>query len=221
MSELSLIIPAFNGARFLVEAIDGARSQSRPPDEIIVVDDGSTDDTPGVAATLEGAITYIRRDRNGGPSAARNLGLARAGGALIAFMDVDDRIRPGRLAIQEQLLVETGSDAVWGRLQMDHLKGGVWSGVIDDPAFMPSVPSMMFTASCLARVGGFDESLRSGEDLDLLRRMQAMGMRIERHEDIVIDYLRHGSNMTEDPAVLRAGVFAAVRRAISERRGTP
>ncbi|HYH63088.1 MAG TPA: glycosyltransferase family A protein [Urbifossiella sp.] len=89
----SVVIPAYNYGRFLADAVDSVLSQTVPPHEVIVVDDGSTDDTPAVAARYAGRIQYQRR-ANAGVSAARNAGIAAATGDWLAFLDADDAWEP-------------------------------------------------------------------------------------------------------------------------------
>ena len=85
---ISCIVPVYNGARFLAEALESILAQSLPPDEIIVVDDGSTDDTPAVVAAY-GTVDYVRQE-NRGPAAARNRGVTLARGDFLSFLDADD-----------------------------------------------------------------------------------------------------------------------------------
>lgn len=86
---ISCIVPVYNGERFLREALQSILGQTYRPLEIIVADDGSTDDTPEVVADFAGAVTYLKQE-NSGPAPARNLGLAAARGEFIAFLDADD-----------------------------------------------------------------------------------------------------------------------------------
>jgi glycosyltransferase involved in cell wall biosynthesis len=93
---VSVIIPSYNSGRFLAESIESVLAQTLPPQEVIVVDDGSTDDTPAVAAHFEGRIVY-HRQANRGVSAARNAGIERATGNWLAFLDADDLWEPEKL----------------------------------------------------------------------------------------------------------------------------
>jgi len=96
----SVIIPTYNHGRFLREAIDSVRSQTVEDLEIIVIDDGSTDDTPQILASMDEPRLSFHRTKNRGLSAARSEGLRRARGQFIAFLDADDRWRPEKLERQ-------------------------------------------------------------------------------------------------------------------------
>jgi glycosyltransferase involved in cell wall biosynthesis len=98
MTRISCIIPAWNAARFLAEAVESVQAQTRKVDEIIVVDDGSTDDTAEVAASLPGV--RLIRQKNAGSGAARNAGIIVAKGEYLAFNDADDLWLPDKIALQ-------------------------------------------------------------------------------------------------------------------------
>lgn len=100
---VSVIIPTYNRSALLACAINSVRPQLLPDDEILVIDDGSTDDTQQVVATLSGNIRYFQL-QNGGPSNARNFGLAQAQGELCAFLDDDDEWLPNKLHYQRTVM---------------------------------------------------------------------------------------------------------------------
>ncbi len=100
---ISVVIPSYNGARYLPETLESVLGQTHLPDEIIVVDDGSTDNTAEVVLPYLGRIRYIRQ-ANGGVSAARNAGLSLATGNWVAFLDSDDVWHPDKLARQEEVV---------------------------------------------------------------------------------------------------------------------
>ena len=100
---VSLVIATFNHARVLAEAIDSALSQTLDPVEVVVVDDGSTDDTPTVLARYAARIRVLRQP-NRGLAAARNAGLAATRGSYVAFLDADDVLAPTKLAEQVAVL---------------------------------------------------------------------------------------------------------------------
>jgi glycosyltransferase involved in cell wall biosynthesis len=101
---VSVVIPCFNYGRFLPEAVDSVLSQGVTDLEVIIVDDGSTDETPEVVARLTDPRIRAYRFQNGGNSAARNHGIELARGEFLAFLDADDRWLPGKLERQLALL---------------------------------------------------------------------------------------------------------------------
>ena len=96
---VSVVIPTYNYGHLLEQSLESVFAQTYKDYEVILVDDGSTDDTPGIAARYEGRIRYFRKE-NGGPSSARNEGIRQARGPLIAFLDSDDLWLPHKLAVQ-------------------------------------------------------------------------------------------------------------------------
>jgi glycosyl transferase family 2 len=107
---VSVIVPAYNGEGWIAETLTSIRAQTYEPIETIVVDDGSTDGTAGVAAA-SGAL--VVRTRGAGPGGARNAGLARARGEFIQFLDADDLLATGKVARQVAVLRESGADVAW------------------------------------------------------------------------------------------------------------
>ena len=108
---ISVVIPAYNAAEYIGRAIDSVLAQTRRPDEIIVVDDGSTDDTAGIVETYGSQVRLIRQE-NAGVSAARNTGINAATGEWIAFLDSDDEWLKEKLQLQVELLGRN-PDLVW------------------------------------------------------------------------------------------------------------
>jgi len=128
LNSVSVIIPTYNRAEWVLGSIESALGQTRPPDEIIVIDDGSTDDTPRVLAGAPEGVRCFRQD-NAGVSEARNRGVREATGRWIAFLDSDDRWYPEKLEIQLAALAATGAD--WS-ISNGHLAPGL-DRVADDP----------------------------------------------------------------------------------------
>src|SRR5580704_10876157 len=102
---VSVVIPAYNCGPYIAEALDSVLGQSLAPDEIVVVDDGSTDDTPERVAAYVGRVRYVRQ-ANERVAAARNRGIAETSGELIAFLDSDDVWHPAKLERQVAILRE-------------------------------------------------------------------------------------------------------------------
>ena len=108
---VTVVIPAYNSGRYIGKAIDSVLAQTRKPDEIIVVDDGSTDNTAGVAARYESQIRYIHQ-QNAGASVARNTGIQSARSEWVAFLDADDEWLTENLELQMGLL-ERNKELAW------------------------------------------------------------------------------------------------------------
>ena len=208
---VSVVIPTYNYAHFLIGAVESALAQTYPDREVIVVDDGSTDDTRDRLAPFEGRIRYIYQE-NQGLSAARNTGIRAARGALVAFLDSDDLWHPEKLAVQARYLDEHPEVAL---LASDHLDmhtsevGGVdWprldgSRAIEAHAvsFEDLVVGSRFGACgvvarkwCFDEVGFFDETLRSAEDVDMWIRI-ASRFPVAKLEFPLWVYRHHGTSM--------------------------
>lgn len=94
---VTVVIPSFNASAYLAATIESALAQSLPPLEVLVVDDGSTDDSPAIAESF-GSAVQLFREQNAGVSAARNVGIAAARGEYLLFLDADDLLHPGALS---------------------------------------------------------------------------------------------------------------------------
>jgi glycosyltransferase involved in cell wall biosynthesis/GT2 family glycosyltransferase len=125
---VSVVIPTYNRARWLPETVASVLAQTAPPLEIIIVDDGSTDDTLEVCSGFPGPVRCIRQD-NRGVGAARNRGAAEARGQWIAFLDSDDLWTPDKLEVQLAALHETGADWSITDCQVMDLHGRTLDGV--------------------------------------------------------------------------------------------
>lgn len=216
---VSVVIPVRDRAALLPEAIESVLGQTHPPDELLVVDDASVDDTPRVARAYGDRVTVLTADGSG-PAAARNVGLAAATGTFIGFLDSDDVWLPTTLATQLALLEAHPEAAVaWSRGQWRLLAGGTPLGGQPDGAVerIVGVNSMLFRRSALVALNGFDGSLRIGEDHDLVRRIRAAGLSIVEGEAVVAVYRRHAGNLTNDHAAARQGQLASAIAALRSR----
>lgn len=163
-SDMSVVIPTFNAARFLTDAIASVLAQDLAPLEVIVVDDGSTDDTVAVVRSFNAAVTLIRQDHSG-TSAARNLGVSHAVGDLIAFCDADDLWLPGKLRAQRAVIDDVAAPmAVFcgaSEFLDDRIDPAIWAGRPPkeriDMAQMSS--ALLVTRTALDIVGPFDVAL--------------------------------------------------------------
>ena len=179
---VSVVLPTFNRAWTLKEAMDSVLGQTHGSFELIVVDDGSTDDTAALLESYAGRVRIIRQE-NKGVSAARNRGAAQAGGRFLAFLDSDDLWLPDKLAVQVKFfrdhpqarICQTGE--IWirnGRRVNPGLRHQKVSGDIFLPSLrlcLVSPSAVMMTRELFHAHGGFDETFFACEDYDLWLRI--------------------------------------------------
>jgi glycosyltransferase involved in cell wall biosynthesis len=222
--KVSVVIPCYNQARFLGEAIQSVLCQGYPDLEIIVVDDGSEDSTEEVASGYtkkDPRVRLIRQD-NKGLAAARNRGLSEAGGEYVVFLDSDDRLVLEALEVGvRELEAHPGCAFVSGICRKITADGSIvpeWEQfrVRDDPylellrSCPVYVPAVMYRRSVFDAVGGFDTSYKAAEDYDLYYRI------LERfpvycHDTLVAEIRRHEANMTRDRTLMLKYNMAALR----------
>lgn len=218
---VSVVIPCWNQAHFLGEAIESVLDQTYDRIEVAVVDDGSVDNCRQVVQRYPGVRYHYQSNR--GAAAARNAGLGESRGEFIAFLDADDRLLSSAIEIGVTALQQDPrlAGAVGACRDID--PAGALLGIPAQPlihrdhylallksCFILSGSSVVFTRSCLGAVAGFNESLRTGDDYDLYLRL-ARHYPLECHGRVVTEYRRHASSLTTDPAVTLAGELDALR----------
>lgn len=217
----SVIIPVLNGADLIEHAIASALSQLASNDELIVVDNGSTDATVAVVRALQDPRVRLAEARRRGPAAARNAGLAMAKGNLISFLDHDDYWPEGRNAgLLAALAAHPEAEAVYGRIRIRVEPGCDDQGLATlDGTFSPmlSLTIYLFRRDLLERTGQLDETLIHGEDADYITRLRQAGMKTAIYDGDAVVYRRHGRNMTLDAAAKRAGVFGIIARNMARK----
>jgi glycosyltransferase involved in cell wall biosynthesis len=198
---ISVIIPVFNGERFIAEAIQSVLNQNYEPLEMIVVDDGSTDATADVVKTFGEKIRYIYQE-NGGVAKARNTGLNAASGDYIAFLDADDLFCNNKLNIQLKIFEEYLSLGIaFGYSSRCNYTGQNTDYEIvnhSDKCFTFTLGSMLISKSVFDSVGNFDEEMKQAEDLDFLFRAKESGFPIAVHPEITQIYRQHDKNITRN-----------------------
>jgi len=221
-SLVSVVIPVWNGARFLRDAVASVLAQEHELLEILVIDDGSTDQTEEVAQTLGRSVTYVKQE-NQGPAAARNRGLRLASGQIIGLLDVDDLWEVHKLSVQLPVLQKKPDiDVVWGRTQVMTCCGPMTDILVfsesGEPRFFPQLGSFLFRRCVFDSLGTFETAQRHADDIDFLARAQEAGLSIFQHEDVVLRWRRHSENITNDVALDRKYFVAAIKRSLERRR---
>ena len=202
---ISVVIPCYNQGHFLDEAVTSATSGTHHV-EVIVVDDGSTDDTPRVAGRHQ-TVRYVHQ-QNRGLAAARNRGLAESSGDLVIFLDADDRLLPGGIDAGVRALAANPNCALaYGRCVMMGLDGTQWPTpqqrrvlcghhavlLRTNPIWTPAMA--IFRRPALVEAGGFAEGFDGSADYDLYLRI-ARAYPIHDHGTLVAAYRRHDASMS-------------------------
>ena len=214
---VSVVIPVFNGERFLREAVESVLAQKYSPLEIIMVDDGSTDGTADVARSLPETVRYLHQT-NQGPAAARNRGIEHAQGSLIAFADADDLWPEDKLALQlPYLMRDPAAEIVMGLIQQV-LLSETGAENFAEPAFSVNLGSAIIRKSVFERVGLFDETMRYSEDVDWFMRAREGGAAIVTIDAVTLLYRQHDQNMTRGKSTSELNVLKALKRSLDRRR---
>jgi glycosyltransferase involved in cell wall biosynthesis len=232
---VSVVIPALNAARTIVRAIDSVRSQAIDALEIIVVDDGSVDDTIDVVADnirVGEKIHLVEMKKNCGVSAARNAGIRLARGKFLAFLDADDTWLPSKLSKQieamekdpavtlvscnSRFMSESGVPLKEGHLNRPPIEGThAWKTLLIYN-FLPT-PTVLTYRALVREVGGFDESLPVGEDLDLWIKLALRGKVAVLKEVFTLYYDTPGSLMKRHYEKTRDIVLPMLEKHLSEQ----
>lgn len=217
---ISAIVPVHNGARFLLDALDSILRQTYSPVEIIVVDDGSSDQTAERIAGLGDRVRSVYQAQRG-PAAARNHGVALARGAFVAFLDADDLWPSNALhARRAHLLADPTLDVVLGRIQPIRANGeaGTPNRGGADPMIGVQLGSALFRRRAFDRVGAFDERLVFSEDHDWFLRAREQRLRIGLIDEVTLLHRRHGGNMTRGTNHQDYGLARVLKASLDRRR---
>ena len=228
---VSVVIPCYQQARFLGEAIESVLAQTYPHYEIIVVDDGSSDDVEEVAARYS-SVRYIRQE-NRGSAAARNAGLRESTGPYVVFLDADDRLLPRafeialsgfrthpecafvfglcRLIAQDSSILPASQEPYF---EENHYAGMLRTCPIWHPA------AVVFRRAVLDSVGAFDPSLIVCSDYELYLRV-ARSVPVHGHNHLVSEYRQHSANKSLNTAKMLKHVTMILRSQLVYIKGDP
>lgn len=214
-----VVIPAYNAARTLSDAVESVLAQTVPPRSVVVVDDGSTDATTSIAHSFGPAVRLVTQD-NLGPAAATDRGFAQLSEPFWAALDSDDLWRPDKAARQlAQLASDPGLDAVFCRARIfDH---GTRPSPDAPEQDLWGRSAMLIRRSAAERIGRVDTApaARSGEMIDWLARGRELGLRFRLAPIALVDRRRIAGSIShgQDPSALLPAVRAALQR---KRSGT-
>lgn len=214
-NSVDVIIPVYNGAKFILRAIESVEAQTVRPNKLIIVDDGSTDDTEKVVLEYKKNsslnIQYIKKD-NAGPNSARNAGLAVCETPFVAFLDSDDEWCTNKLQKQLEvfgnstlnnlgvvycayaLIDDSGNKTEGVFVELDKkMRGIIFEKLILGNKIVSSASGVLIKRKCFEKSGNFDESLRAYEDWDMWLRL-AEHFEFDYVDEILVKIRRHPNN---------------------------
>lgn len=227
---VSVVIPTRNRAQYILQALDSVFTQTFTNYEVIVVDDGSTDNTKELLAPLirKGSMRYEQQEARG-VSAARNHGIRLARAPYIAFLDSDDLFLPTKLEEQLRIFLsekdlgfvhcsfskfdDLGRDL--GVRDTSRFQGRVYPGMLLEWSVLMAMPCMLMRADVLKEVGGFDEQMTWAEDLDLWRRI-ARRYRVGVIREALVKVRVHASSTSFDKTGGSKGFERYLEKAFAE-----
>jgi cellulose synthase/poly-beta-1,6-N-acetylglucosamine synthase-like glycosyltransferase len=218
---VSVIVPCYNAAAYLREALASVLAQTHAPWEVIVVDDGSSDGSGAIAASFGPPLRCHRQD-NQGIAAARNQDLRLAGGDLITFLDADDVWPWDSLACRLRHLADNpGLDLVFGREEAFTSP----EPAVAEPGSPGPQPDLLAGASlfqrqAFERVGMFDQTFTVGETLDWFARAEEQGLSMAPVDALVLCRRIHGANTMRRTQRMQADYLRLLRASLARRRGT-
>jgi glycosyltransferase involved in cell wall biosynthesis len=223
MPEVSVVIPAYNAAGYIGAAVDSVLNQTFDQLEVIVVDDGSTDDTAAVVADMSDRVRCLRQP-NSGVSAARNKGIGESRGRYVAFLDADDVWLPEKLTKQlDALAAAPGSALCYSPFlvsdsdlrQIEVRSRGIHGDPLEELLVEGNVVGSPSTVVCRREVvqeaGGFDPQLSQCADWDMWVRLAAL-TQFTRVDQPLVKYRRHETSMSSDPRLLERDTLRVLEK---------
>ena len=225
MTLVSVVVPVYERSHCVMDAVASVLAQTHTDIECVVVDDGSTDGSYDVVAKACANEPRVRAvaEEHRGVSATRNRGIREARGEYVTFLDSDDLMPPTRVQRQLELLTEKSCDAVLGLANSFTMPG------VGTPEWMKARPdwgdgymwiTFLVATEHIRAVGGFDETLQIGEDIDVLVRMRLNGVRVAAVEETFVLRRFFGDNLTYDMSEHDSALRDAIRRHVARRRAS-
>ena len=221
---ITALVPMFNAEKYVAETIDAVLSQTLPPAEVVVVDDGSTDGSAGIVAGFGSRVRLITRP-NGGVSAARNTGIAAAAHPWIAVCDADDVWLPCKLERQVDAIrrhPEIGVALTWLTefLSPELPPGSITTRAPMDVATGPLITTMLAHHDALHAVGPFDEEQRVGDWVEWYSRLVDTDVVVHMVPEVLARRRHHLTNNSQREAAHNREMLRSMRAHLDRRRAT-
>jgi glycosyltransferase involved in cell wall biosynthesis len=224
-AQVGVVLPARNAARYIGEALASVLGQSVMPARVVVVDDGSTDETAAIAESFGAPVVVVRQPPRG-PPAARNRGVAETATEYLAFLDADDLWPPVSLDLRlHALQADRKAELCFG--QMEQFASPDLDEAERRRLYVPPGPQPAWASSAMLcrravfeRVGRLSEERRAGDFLDWLLRARAAGVQALMLDQVVLRRRLHLANLTRREPEANADYLAVVRAELVRRRAT-
>jgi glycosyltransferase involved in cell wall biosynthesis len=219
---VSCVIPVYNGARWLAETLDSVLAQTYRNCEILVVDDGSTDDSAEVASRFAGSGVELVRKANGGTASARNLGVVHSRGELIAFLDADDLWLPGKLARQVVEFAGAPTLAMCATYMQNFWIEELAHEAEANPALAEPQPgpgsTVMIARRAYEAVGALDERLANRDIQEWVMRARLAGWEVRVLAETWVRRRIHGDNLSRRRVAGEDELLAMARTLLDRKR---
>ena len=225
-AKVSVIIPVLNGEKYIQAALDSLLAEQNVCLDIIVVDDGSTDNSMAIVEQYQASHVGIRciGGSHQGVSAARNLALSNIPSdcEYITFLDCDDLNKIGKIERYVKLLdMQPQAQFAYGLMQLFEAldeQGDILPGSKTMVVKGVSLSAAVFKKQVFSIVSGFAEDLSFGEDMDFFLRLLEAGVEFVEDDQVAVMYRRHQENVTNNTQACRRGFIDALRRSLQRRR---
>lgn len=218
--KVSAIIPVYNGSRYLATTLDSVLAQTCPLHEIIVIDDGSTDDSPAILRSY-GDRLKVTRQENQGVAAARNAGLLQASGDVITFIDQDDLWPPRRTEVLiDALRSNPKALVVIGQVEVLYERSRPPSNL---DLFGTTLREFLVGSLCARRelfdlIGPFNTGVGYADDTDFYMRRREANIETVVVDDVTLRYRLHENNTSANRTETQANLLSALRESLRRRR---
>jgi GT2 family glycosyltransferase len=220
---ISVIIVVHNGAAFIADAIENVMQQQYSNLEIIVIDDGSSDQTAEIVKMTGLNIVYVYQNQQGVAS-ARNLGIEHAKGKYVAFLDADDLWSEDKLNTQISILNDNptigGTLGFTHKTPMSKSLEQIKQNAQNDNYFALNLGAALFKLTVIKQVGLFDTEFNSGEDIDWFFRAREKNIQLIIHKQIVHYFRIHGKNISNDQKMVNSELLKVHKKSLDRRSKT-
>ncbi|MCJ7626508.1 MAG: glycosyltransferase [Anaerolineaceae bacterium] len=222
ISNISVIMPVYNGERYITEAIKSVLDQSYPVFEIIIIDDGSTDRTREIIDQYKDPVKYVYKEHSG-LAATLNRGISEVQGEIISFLDADDIWSENKLELQTPLINDPRVDMVFGYMHQfispeltEEEKSRIYCP--DGPIPGYSSDLILVKKETLTQVGLFSANYQVGEFIDWYMRAKNLGLKSLMLPDVLVKRRLHKRNMTGQDTNTKMDYVRIIKANLDRRR---